>query len=845
MLNVQTIILIGVLLYSFYNSILIFHKTTNAKDLYLFILLPCINLFLLIHICTNTAISYNGLNYNTWPHKAEFFISNISLILAMLIIIFFVAKIVLVRITKIQRNSYFIFWGIMGIVCILLFIKETRSLEVYYGDYFFYSIKTIEYILYIMVFVFINIYLILGEDTGLLLYLNGFAIIILYELIDLYVSMISGYAYLGQNIFLLKLVLMIGVFIHGYGISIFSQHRFYDPILWLKSGTRMRSILIFWCYIVMLSTFSVVIVILYYFSTNALRRLSLYPFLMVMTSLILINLLRVLGNYLEKPFVELKENILDVLKKNKSTLHDIKIDEFIFLEKFIKKIFAEQKNQEHLNLEYKIKQQELETIAVEQDKFRRSIGQLVHDMNSPLETINGTLRLLSTQIPEESRRVITNSTKRLSGLAYGVLNKYNNVESENKKITPLLIALSVNELFNEKVVEYNDLNINFVLDVDDKSYLSCVMIDHESFKRMLSNLINNAVDVVKDEASPIVNVKLKKLGENVILFIEDNGYGMPKHIIDKFLQGESITEKKASGHGIGLTQVSGAIKSGNGEINIYAKDGIGTEIMIRFPLCEMPWWLDEEINLLPDSIIVIVDDEQTIHDIWDEKLKNILISNAEISIHHFMDGLQAIDYINSLSKSEKLRVYLLTDYNLEGQSTTGLDIINQVSVINVVIVSSYNNLEYELNDYINKIKFLPKKFLYKDVIKITVGVSRNYMGADMIWLDDQPDFIDIIIKENYSHLKIERYINPEELLKDVEQYKNKDIRIVLDNNYEIDNGVLYHETGVDIARKLYEIGYTNLILLTGSVDINNEKIPLNTRVILKNNVEDIHKLDSI
>jgi signal transduction histidine kinase len=66
--------------------------------------------------------------------------------------------------------------------------------------------------------------------------------------------------------------------------------------------------------------------------------------------------------------------------------------------------------------------------------------------------------------------------------------------------------------------------------------------------------------------------------------VKDNGKGMPKEMIEKLIAGEKIGTTKNEGHGIGLQQIRGAIKSMNGKIEIKSLQDKGTEFVITFPV---------------------------------------------------------------------------------------------------------------------------------------------------------------------------------------------------------------------------------------------------------------------
>lgn len=109
--------------------------------------------------------------------------------------------------------------------------------------------------------------------------------------------------------------------------------------------------------------------------------------------------------------------------------------------------------------------------------------------------------------------------------------------------------------------------------------------------RVLLNLFNNAFYAVcekKKQATdtflPIVKVSTEKLNGMVEISIEDNGNGIPHHIIDKVFQPFFTTKPAGQGLGLGLSLAYDIIKAHGGEIKVQTKDGIGTRFIVLLPV---------------------------------------------------------------------------------------------------------------------------------------------------------------------------------------------------------------------------------------------------------------------
>jgi hypothetical protein len=319
---------------------------------------------------------------------------------------------------------------------------------------------------------------------------------------------------------------------------------------------------------------------------------------------------------------------------------------------------------------------------------------------------------------------------------------------------------------------------------------------------------------LKTCASGKIIINLSENSNRIAIVIKDNGSGMPEHIVDKFDQGISVTEGKDNGHGVGLTQVRDAITSGHGTYRINASDA-GTVITIWFPKIAAPHWLATEIKLTKDDTILILDDDTSIHGAWDNKLEEILTNNPTLQVKHYSYGKDVIAYINSLTLKQRQDIFLLTDYELLEQGLNGLDIVAQTNIRRAILVTSYSaDVDKQTEVMRSGIRMLPKELASSAKIKVDKKLEKYSKIVDMVWLEDQKWYVDSLVTEHYSHLKVDVYYDPVSFMEYIQQYP-LNTRIILDTYYDLPNGEVYTQTGYDLARELHALGYTQLIIFTG------------------------------
>ena len=140
----------------------------------------------------------------------------------------------------------------------------------------------------------------------------------------------------------------------------------------------------------------------------------------------------------------------------------------------------------------------------------------------------------------------------------------------------------VQKIIQEKKIEYHDLEVDFI-------YSSVGAVDNltidgsiTDFERMLSNLINNAVESCYVKAKITVILELKD--QVLQLKILDNGRGITADVLQKLRHGVTITSGKENGQGIGFQQIRKTVTKLNGKLTIDSMIGVGSSIGLEFSL---------------------------------------------------------------------------------------------------------------------------------------------------------------------------------------------------------------------------------------------------------------------
>ncbi len=314
---------------------------------------------------------------------------------------------------------------------------------------------------------------------------------------------------------------------------------------------------------------------------------------------------------------------------------------------------------------------------------------------------------------------------------------------------------------------------------------------------------------------------------------------MPQEIIDKIMHNISVTSDKDGGSGIGLGQVRSTLEDNKGTMSIKSEIGKGTTITLTFPKAESPDWMTKQIDLYQDDLVIVLDDDTSIHGAWEIRFEPY---KSKIKLHHFKLGDDLIEFINNLTSEEKSKLFLLSDFELIDQKLNGLQIIEKLNMQDrsILITSHYGSKDVQ--DLATKagVKILPKGLASRVTINIEESENEENKKnirkkVDLVIIDDDKMLTDSLacFFQNRS-LVVDTYYSPKRFLKELPQYA-KNTKICMDNNFPASM------TGIELAKQLNKAGYTHLYLFTGEGFIEN-KVPDYLTVIVKGDTDTLNKL---
>jgi signal transduction histidine kinase len=139
-------------------------------------------------------------------------------------------------------------------------------------------------------------------------------------------------------------------------------------------------------------------------------------------------------------------------------------------------------------------------------------------------------------------------------------------------------------------VDMNELidNIEWSLESKIKSANATIVRDigvthilfaKKNLRSILYNIIANGIKFKRDQP-PLINIKISKNADTVIISVQDNGMGIPKDDLDKIFDLYGRLHHDIEGQGIGLYLAQKIVHAAGGNITVESEQGKGSKFSI-------------------------------------------------------------------------------------------------------------------------------------------------------------------------------------------------------------------------------------------------------------------------
>ena len=232
------------------------------------------------------------------------------------------------------------------------------------------------------------------------------------------------------------------------------------------------------------------------------------------------------------------------------------------------------------------KKLEIEMLKVREEYRREFLGNVSHELKTPLFTVQGYLStLLDGAMKDKSirQKYLERAEKGVERLIYIVqdLDMISKLETGdlNLEILKFDIVKLIQNVFDLLEMEASKKDILLLFDMKYNKPIY-VMADREKIEQVLINLIVNSIKYGKEKGSTEVSIE-SLTDTKIIVRINDNGEGIEKQYIsrlfERFFRVDKSGARSEGGSGLGLSIVKHIIEAHEEKIYIESELGKGSE----------------------------------------------------------------------------------------------------------------------------------------------------------------------------------------------------------------------------------------------------------------------------
>ncbi len=214
---------------------------------------------------------------------------------------------------------------------------------------------------------------------------------------------------------------------------------------------------------------------------------------------------------------------------------------------------------------------------------KRFLGDVAHELCSPLAKLRVSLGILDQQAAAEQKPYVAGAEEEAAHMA-GLVNELlsfskTSLTASTIQLRPVPVRETAEKAARREAAPPARIDLAIAADLQ-------VRADPELLARSMSNLLRNAVRYA-GEAGPIT-LSAQRVDKSVLITVADCGPGVPAgelaRIFDPFYRVDTSRDRATGGAGLGLAIVKTCIESCGGTVTGRNREPRGLEVTIRLSL---------------------------------------------------------------------------------------------------------------------------------------------------------------------------------------------------------------------------------------------------------------------
>ena len=238
-------------------------------------------------------------------------------------------------------------------------------------------------------------------------------------------------------------------------------------------------------------------------------------------------------------------------------------------------------------------QHDMDELRRLEDARREFVANVSHELRTPLAAIRAYAETLSSGGIDDAEnrlgfvREIESAAERMTNLVDDLLSL---AALESGRTAPSFEPLALGKVAAEAAAALMPLAArkSVVLRVEPFHGLPAVRADREMIKRVLLNLLDNAVKYSADRG--LVRVSASATEGRVTVAVADDGPGIPPEaqprLFERFYRVDKARSRELGGTGLGLAIVKHIVEVHGGSVSVESEPGRGS--VFRFTLPALP-----------------------------------------------------------------------------------------------------------------------------------------------------------------------------------------------------------------------------------------------------------------
>ncbi|MHA7844541.1 MAG: sensor histidine kinase [Winogradskyella sp.] len=238
---------------------------------------------------------------------------------------------------------------------------------------------------------------------------------------------------------------------------------------------------------------------------------------------------------------------------------------------------------------------EIETLKVREEYRKEFIGNVSHELKTPLFTVQGYIdTLLDGGIEDEKirKKYLQRASKGVERLTYIIKDldmitklEVGDLSLNKEKFDIVKLVQNVFELFEMKAAKKR-ITLTF-----DMEYPEPIMVyaDIERIQQVLTNLIVNSIKYGREKGTTEVSIE-NLIKNKAIIRVTDNGEGIKKEnlprLFERFYRVDKSGSRKEGGSGLGLSIVKHIIEAHEEKMYVESELGVGSEFSFTLEKAE-------------------------------------------------------------------------------------------------------------------------------------------------------------------------------------------------------------------------------------------------------------------